>query len=87
MFEPIHGSAPDIVGQGIANPIAAVTAAGLMLEFLQEDKAAALLQEAVEAVLSEGKVRTPDLGGESSTTEVGDAICEKIEELASSYAP
>ena len=86
MFEPIHGSAPDIAGQGVANPIAAVIAAGLMLEFLQEDKAAALLQGAVEAVLSEGKVRTPDLGGKSSTTEVGDAICEKIEELASSHA-
>ena len=78
MFEPIHGSAPDIAGQGVANPIAAVFAAESMLEFLQEDEAAALLRRAVEAVLSEGRVRTPDLGGESSTTEVGDAICEKI---------
>jgi len=84
MFEPIHGSAPDIAGQGVANPIAAIAAARLMLEFLQEDKAAALLRGAIEAVLSEGKVRTPDLGGECSTTEMSDAICEKIEELASS---
>jgi tartrate dehydrogenase/decarboxylase/D-malate dehydrogenase len=84
MFEPIHGSAPDIAGQGVANPIAAIMAAGLMLEFLQEDKAAALLRGAIEAILSEGKMRTPDLGGDSSTSKVGDVICEKIEELASS---
>jgi tartrate dehydrogenase/decarboxylase/D-malate dehydrogenase len=82
MFEPIHGSAPDIAGKGIANPVAAILAGVLMLEFLDEDRAAHLLKGATEKILGDGTVRTPDLGGQSSTTEMGDAICGNIEELA-----
>ncbi|NLD71486.1 MAG: tartrate dehydrogenase [Chloroflexi bacterium] len=74
MFEPVHGSAPDIAGQGIANPIAAIWAASMMLDHLGHEDAGSLLMEAVEAVTGAGEVRTPDLGGRSTTAEVGDAI-------------
>lgn len=70
MFEPVHGSAPDIAGKGIVNPIAAILTAGMMLDFLGAKRAAARIRKAVAAVLAEGKVRTPDLGGRSKTTEV-----------------
>jgi tartrate dehydrogenase/decarboxylase/D-malate dehydrogenase len=82
MFEPIHGSAPDIAGQGIANPIAAIRAAEMMLDFLGEAAAARLLGQAIKSVLQDSKVRTPDLRGTSSTGEMGDAICEKLADLA-----
>ncbi len=74
MFEPVHGSAPDIAGKGIVNPIAAILTGGMMLEFLGARRVAARIQKAVAAVLAEGKVRTPDLGGRSKTTEVTRAI-------------
>ncbi|MBI2457649.1 MAG: tartrate dehydrogenase [candidate division NC10 bacterium] len=74
MFEPVHGSAPDIAGKRIVNPIAAILTAGMMLDFLGAKRAAARIQKAVAAVLAEGKVRTPDLGGRSKTTEVTTAI-------------
>lgn len=83
MFEPIHGSAPDIAGKGIANPIASIAASGMMLEFLGEVRAAGILRRAFEDTLAEGVARTPDLGGQSTTSEVGDAVCQKIENLAS----
>ncbi len=70
----MHGSAPDIAGQGIANPIAAIWAASMMLDHLGHEDAGSLLMEAVEAVTGAGEVRTPDLGGRSTTAEVGDAI-------------
>ncbi len=76
MFEPVHGSAPDIAGKGIVNPIAAILTAGMMLDFLGAKRAAARIRKAVAAVLAEGKVRTPDLGGRSKTTEVTAAILE-----------
>ncbi len=81
MFEPVHGSAPDIAGKGIVNPIAAILTAGMMLEFLGEGKAAALVRQAVEEVLVEGKVKTPDLGGDARTSQVGDAVVQKLTEL------
>jgi len=87
MFEPIHGSAPDIAGRGVANPLAAIRAAEMMLDFLGEPAAAGLLGQAIESVLKEGRVRTPDLGGTSSTSEVGDAICEKLTKLARFAGP
>jgi tartrate dehydrogenase/decarboxylase/D-malate dehydrogenase len=74
MFEPVHGSAPDIAGKGIANPLAAVLSAGLMLDHLGLAKAAAAVRDAVAKVLREGKVRTPDLGGRSTTADMGDAV-------------
>lgn len=73
-FEPIHGTAWDIAGKGIANPIASILSAKLMLEWLGQEKEAQMIENAVSAVLEEGKVRTPDIGGHSNTSEVGDAI-------------
>jgi tartrate dehydrogenase/decarboxylase/D-malate dehydrogenase len=74
LFEPVHGSAPDIAGKGIANPLAAILSVSALLEHLGESSAAAAVDRAVRAVLAEGKVRTPDLGGTASTTEVQDAV-------------
>ena len=76
MFESVHGSAPDIAGKGIANPLATVWAGQLMLDFLEERDAAARLLGALETHVQEGKVQTPDLGGTSCTAAVGDNICE-----------
>jgi tartrate dehydrogenase/decarboxylase / D-malate dehydrogenase len=73
MFEPVHGSAPDIAGQGIANPIAAIWTAALMLEHLGLPDEAAQVMHAIEATTAAGIV-TPDLGGTASTRAVGDAV-------------
>jgi len=78
MFEPIHGSAPKYAGKNVANPIAAILAGQLMLEHLGEVEAAKAIEKAVTEVLVEGKIRTKDLGGNSTTSEVGDAIAKKI---------
>jgi homoisocitrate dehydrogenase len=69
VFEPVHGSAPDIAGKGVANPLAAVLAAGMMLDFLGESRAATRVRKAVEETLSFGP-RTPDLGGHATTDEL-----------------
>ena len=73
LFEPVHGSAPDIAGQGVANPVGAIWSASLMLEHLGEREAGARLMRALEAVCRDGP-RTRDIGGTASTSEVGDAI-------------
>ncbi len=73
-FDPVHGSAPDIAGKGLANPIAAILTAKLMLDYLGEKEAGDLLYQAAKQNLSEKKVRTMDLGGHSRTNEVGDDI-------------
>ena len=73
VFEPVHGSAPDIAGQGIANPVGAIWSASLMLDHLGEHEAGARLMRALEAVCRAGP-RTRDIGGTASTSEVGDAI-------------
>ena len=78
MFEPIHGSAPKYAGKGVSNPIATIWAGALLLENVGEKRAAERVLHAIEAVLREGQVRTYDLGGSSKTSEVGDAIAEKI---------
>jgi len=78
MFEPVHGSAPDIAGKGIVNPLATILSGGMMLEHLGMVEAAASVEAAVAAVLADGKVRTPDLGGTSSTEEVTTAVLEKL---------
>ena len=77
LFEPVHGSAPDIAGEGIANPAATVLSAAMLLEHLGYDAAAATVREAVEAVLAAGP-RTPDLGGDASTSAVTEAIVERL---------
>jgi len=79
MFEPVHGSAPDIAGRGIANPLAAILSAKLMLDHLGQEKSAAALHRAVARVLKEGKVRTPDLGGKATTTQMADAVLAALE--------
>ena len=78
MFEPVHGSAPDIAGQGIANPLAAVLSAAMMLEHLECDEAAGAIRRAVTDLLAAGAPRTPDLGGEATTQQVGAAVVGRI---------
>jgi tartrate dehydrogenase/decarboxylase/D-malate dehydrogenase len=77
IFEPVHGSAPDIAGQGIANPIGAIWSAALMLESLGETEASRRLLDAIEAVCRNGP-RTRDVGGNASTSEVGEAVAARV---------
>jgi tartrate dehydrogenase/decarboxylase/D-malate dehydrogenase len=81
MFEPVHGSAPDIAGRGIANPIATIWAGSLMLDFLGEREAARMVIEGVAKVVEKGHMLTPDLGGSANTIEVGEAISSEIHRL------
>ena len=78
MFEPIHGSAPKYTGQGRVNPIASIEAIRMMLEHLGEPAAAEGIEQAVGATLAAGEVRTRDIGGTSTTTEVGSAVAEHL---------
>lgn len=78
MFEPVHGSAPDITGKGIANPIGAIWAGSLMLDHLGEKEAGAAVMAALEGVLEEGATRTPDMGGDASTDQLADAVAARI---------
>jgi tartrate dehydrogenase/decarboxylase/D-malate dehydrogenase len=78
MFEPIHGSAPDLAGRGVANPMAAIWAGALMLEHLHEQEAADLVMAALRRVARDGP-RTPDLGGQATTAELGAAVAAAIE--------
>jgi isocitrate dehydrogenase (NAD+) len=78
VFEAVHGSAPDIAGKGLANPLAMIMSAEMMLQHLHEDAIAAKIRTAYDAVLGEGKVRTKDLGGSASTQEFTDALVGKI---------
>ena len=82
MFEPVHGSAPDIAGQGIANPIAQIWSGAMMLQHLGQSRAARAVEKAIEAVLARPEVRTPDLGGKAGTRDVGDAIAHEIAVVA-----
>jgi tartrate dehydrogenase/decarboxylase/D-malate dehydrogenase len=77
MFEPVHGSAPDIAGKGIANPIGQIWSGAMMLEHLGHQDAADAIVRAIETVLTEGP-RTPDIGGKASTSELGKAIADAI---------
>lgn len=78
MFEPTHGSAPDIAGQGLANPMAQILTSVMMVRHLGEDAAADAIEESVKRVLEVGEILTPDLGGSASTTSVGDAIVANL---------
>ena len=78
LFEPVHGSAPDIAGQGIANPLAMMLSAAMMLNYLGEMEAEEKLNNAILELLNEGKCLTPDLGGSATTMEVSAAIKNKL---------
>ena len=78
MFEPIHGSAPDIANKGIANPMASIWSASQMLDFFGYEKWGKEVINAIERVLIEERVLTPDLGGSAKTSEVGDAVLSKL---------
>jgi tartrate dehydrogenase/decarboxylase / D-malate dehydrogenase len=78
MFEPVHGSAPDIVGKGVANPVGQILSGAMMLEFLGEKEAADLVGAAVRAVLAEGRTLTPDLGGTARTADATAAVLAKM---------
>ncbi|WAI01981.1 isocitrate/isopropylmalate dehydrogenase family protein [Methanogenium organophilum] len=80
LFEPVHGSAPDIAGQGIANPVAAIRSAAMLLAHLGDTRGAALIDNALRLTAAKG-ITTPDTGGTASTREVGDAVCTAIRRL------
>jgi tartrate dehydrogenase/decarboxylase / D-malate dehydrogenase len=81
VFEPVHGSAPDIAKQGIANPVGAIWSASLMLEYLGESEAASAVMQGLESVCRDGP-RTRDLGGDAPTTEVGEAVARVVSAAA-----
>ncbi len=78
MFEPVHGSAPDIAGKGIANPVGQIWSGAMMLEHLGESDAAHAVIAAIETAIAEPRLHTPDLGGTATTTELGGAIAEAV---------
>lgn len=78
MFEPVHGSAPDIAGKNIANPIGQIWSGAMMLEFLDQKEAAQSVLQAIERVLADGSVRTPDMGGAASTQALGRAVTDAL---------
>ena len=78
MFEPIHGSAPDIAGQGIANPLASIWSVAQMLDFLGEEDWAERVLRAIETLLVEKKTLTPDLGGTARTSDIGNAVLDVL---------
>ncbi|MGH3318697.1 MAG: tartrate dehydrogenase [Streptosporangiaceae bacterium] len=78
MFEPVHGSAPDIAGRGVANPLAQIWTGAMMLDHLGQPQAARLVTDALEDVLASAEVHTPDLGGEATTERVVDAVTDRL---------
>jgi len=78
LFEPVHGSAPDIAGKGIANPVGQIWSAAMMLDHLGESEAAAAIMRAVETVLAEPALRTADLQGQANTEQCGRAIADAL---------
>ena len=78
MFEPVHGSAPDIAGKGIANPIGQIWSGAMMLRHLGASDAAAAVDSAIAQVLAKSEVRTPDIGGSASTRDLGEAIVAAV---------
>jgi tartrate dehydrogenase/decarboxylase/D-malate dehydrogenase len=78
MFEPVHGSAPDIAGKGIANPIGQIWSGAMMLQHLGIPEAGDAIENAIAEVLAERNVRTPDIGGAASTAQLGSAIASRV---------
>jgi tartrate dehydrogenase/decarboxylase/D-malate dehydrogenase len=76
MFEPVHGSAPDIAGRGVANPLGAIWTAALLLDHLGHAEAAAQVENAIATCLAKSPVRTPDLGGTATTVEFTKTVLE-----------
>jgi tartrate dehydrogenase/decarboxylase/D-malate dehydrogenase len=79
MFEPVHGSAPDIAGRGIANPVGQIWSGAMMLEHLGEQQAARGVEAAIEEVLESGECHTPDMGGKAGTTDLGGAVADAVQ--------
>ena len=79
MFEPVHGSAPDIAGKGLANPIATFLSVAMMLDFLNQPAAATAVNNACRSVVADPKNHTRDLGGQASSRDVGDAVMKAVE--------
>jgi tartrate dehydrogenase/decarboxylase/D-malate dehydrogenase len=78
MFEPVHGSAPDIAGKNFANPIATFLSVAMMLDFLDQSEAAKAVNQACKDVVADVKNHTRDLGGAATTSQVGDAIVARL---------
>lgn len=78
MFEPVHGSAPDIAGKGIANPIGQIWSGAMMLNHLGVPEAADAVEKAIAEILAQSKVRTPDIGGSATTKDLGAAIAMQV---------
>src|SRR6266478_2822165 len=78
MFEPVHGSAPDIAGKGIANPIGQIWSGAMMLRHLGVPEAADAIEQAIATILAQAKIRTPDIGGNATTRELGEAIASQV---------
>ena len=87
MFEPIHGSAFDIMGKGLANPIGTFWSVVMMLEHLGETREAGMLMKAIEAVTADPKLHPRDLGGTAGTADVTRAVCDRIAEMAKASQP
>jgi tartrate dehydrogenase/decarboxylase/D-malate dehydrogenase len=79
IYEPVHGSAPDIAGTGVANPVACLLSGALLLEDLGHEKAAIAVREAVAGALADPLHHTPDLGGRATTRDVGSAVLTRME--------
>ena len=78
MFEPVHGSAPDIMGKGVANPMAQILTGAMMARHLGEEAAAGEIEASIRFLLNQGELLTPDLGGSSSTEYVGNAVVSSL---------
>ena len=78
MFEPVHGSAPDIAGKGIANPIGQIWSGAMMLRHLGLPEAGDAVENAITVMLASAKVRTPDIGGNATTRDLGEAIASQV---------
>ena len=79
MFEPVHGSAPDIAGKGIVNPVATLLSAAMLLDYCDRALIAASLRKAIDRLHEDGRVLTPDVGGIASTAQVCDAVLEHMQ--------
>ena len=84
MFEPVHGSAPDIAGKGIANPIGQIWSGAMMLRHLGVAEAADAVENAIAETLAQAEVRTPDIGGHATTKAMGAAIASQVSEVSHS---
>jgi tartrate dehydrogenase/decarboxylase/D-malate dehydrogenase len=84
MFEPVHGSAPDIAGKGIANPIGQIWSGAMMLRHLGVAEAADAVENAIAETLAQSEVRTPDIGGQATTKDMGAAIAAQVSEVSHS---